>query len=155
MVSSERVWHRDNSKESRSIATPAALRCYTRENPFRPLSSSNDLPAGWQVDLATPDDAQAVIETVYPGLIADWAAASAGRLAPEPLEAVSKRQAGMFKGIHKLSSAVIKKTLDKVCGRCIRQPSWWPDLTAADKRLPCRSACNLWLSTARYLGEAR
>ena len=155
LVSSEHVWHRDNGNESRSIATAAELRSHVREKPFRPLPSRMDLPAGWQVDLDQPEDAHAVIETVYPGLIADWAAASAGQLAPEPLAAVSKRQAGMFKDIHKLSSAVIKKTLEKVCGKCIRQPTWRHDLTSEDKRLPCRAACNLWLSTALYLGEAQ
>lgn len=155
LVNSERVWHRDNTKESRSFATPAELRSHARENPFRPLSTTADMPRNWQVNLKLPEDAHAVIETVYPGLIADWAAQEEGRLAPEPLEEVSKRQAGMFKGIHKLSSAVIKKAIDKVCGKCVRQPTWRHDLTAADKGLPCRSACNLWLSTARYLGEAQ
>ena len=69
-----RVWHCDNDGESVSTAAPASLRAFIREEPFRPLATSADLPTGWHVELAEPQDAHAVIETVYPGLVADWAA---------------------------------------------------------------------------------
>jgi len=152
-VSPERVWRRDSTEQSRSFATPAELRSHLREIPFRPLPTSADLPDGWHVDLERSHDAHAVLETIYPGLVADWAAQAAGRLSTESLEEVAKRQAGMFKDIHKLTRAVIKKTMHQVCRDCIRQPTWWNDLVASDNALPCRSACNLWLSMARKIGE--
>ena len=43
--------------------------------------------------------AQAVIETVYPGLVADWAANKRGALKSESLEDIGQRQSGMFKDI--------------------------------------------------------
>lgn len=153
LVSRERVWHEDDGA-SRAVTSPAELRCLVREAPFRPLSSSKDMPGGWHVDLAKPEDARAVVETVYPGLVADWAAQRNEQLAPAALETVSKRQVGMFRDIHKLPGAIISKTIEKVCGGCIRQPTWWSESLNAVGKLPCREACNLWLSTARRSGEA-
>ena len=153
-VDARRVWHSGNTGFYRALTSPTDLRGIVRDNPFRPLPTSQDLPSGWRVDLEKPEDAHAVIETVYPGLVSDWAAAQSGLLSTESLKTVSKRQVGMFKGIHELSSAIIQKTIERVCGKCIRQPSWWQDLIPAQDALPCRSACNLWLSTARKLGDA-
>ncbi|MCY3780709.1 MAG: DR2241 family protein [Chloroflexi bacterium] len=153
LVSPERVWHEDDGL-SQPVTSAGELRSLVREAPFRPLSTSADLPGGWHVDLQSPEDARAVIETVYPGLLADWAAREKEQFAIESLEALAKRQAGMFKDIHKLSSAVIKKTMQSVCAGCVRQPSWWNGAGASDAALPCRSACNLWLSTARKIGDA-
>ncbi len=155
MVSSERAWHCESDHESRAFTTPAALRSFVRDIPFRPLPSSADLPVNWHVDLATPADARAVLETVYPGLVADWAAQAKGRIETDSLEDIGRRQDGMFKDIHKLTRVVIEATLRKVCGQCVRQPTWWQDLRPTSDVLPCRSACNLWLSTARKTGDAR
>ena len=153
-VSRQRAWHCDAVGDSKEIATPAALRSHVRDNPFRPLPTSNDLPGGWHVKLGKSEAAHAVLETVYPGLVADWAAQEEEQLVIESLETTSKRQQGMFKGIHNLTSAVIKKTVQRVCADCVRQPSWWNGLVAKDAALPCRSACNLWLSAARKAGGA-
>ena len=147
------AWHSANGTDSERISTPVALRAYIRAEPFRPLATSADLPAGWQVDLVAPEDAHAVLETVYPGLIADWAAHKSGALETESLEEIGRRQSGMFKDIHHLPHNVIKAALEKTCDNCIRQPTWWRKSGSADSGLPCRSACNLWLSTARELGE--
>lgn len=151
MVSPERAWHRANQQRSRAFSSPSALREFVREDPFRPLATSADLPAGWHVDLSEPEDAQAVIETIYPGLVADWAAHERGALQTESLEDIGRRQSGMFKDIHRLSDNVIDITMEKICGNCVRQPIWWTQMTSAERNLPCRSACNLWLSTARQL----
>ncbi len=149
-----RVWHCDNDGDSVSIAKPAALRAFIREEPFRPLATSADLPTGWHVELAEPQDAHALIETIYPGLIADWAANKHDRLRIESLEDIGERQSGMFKDIHRLPRNVIKMALEKVCGNCVRQPTWRQGVSRAGSQLPCRSACNLLLSTARQLGDA-
>ncbi|MDE2776222.1 MAG: DR2241 family protein [Chloroflexota bacterium] len=151
MVSHESAWHCANRERGRAITSPAALRAYAREDPFRALATSADLPAGWRVDLGEPNDAQAVIETVYPGLVADWAASRRGSLKCESLQEIGLRQNGMFKDIHRLPPDVIEMTLDKICGNCVREPAWWSPVSSASAALPCRSACNLWLTTARQL----
>lgn len=148
MLNRERAWHRDNEADGTAVTSPAALRAFVRESPFRPLATSADLPAGWRVDLADAQEAHDVIETIYPGLVADWAANKRGALKCESLQDIGLRQIGMFKDIHRLPRNVIIMTLDKICGNCVREPAWWPPGSAT---LPCRSACNLWLSTARQL----
>jgi hypothetical protein len=153
MVDGKRVWHCDNGV-SDAVDSPGALRAYLRQEPFRPLATSADLPTGWQVELAEPQDAHAVIETIYPGLIADWAANRRGRLRIETLADIGKRQSGLFKDIHRLPNNVIALALETICGNCVRQPLWWQSVSQAASPFPCRSACNLWLSTARQLGDA-
>ncbi len=154
LVSRGRVRHSDNCKSSRAFNSPAALRAYLRDEPFRPLPTSTDLPAGWHVDLAQPEDVQAVIETIYPGLIADWAAQTRGTLQIEKLATVDKRQDGIFKDIHKLPRNIIEQAINEVCGKCVRQPMWRQNARLSGGGLPCRSACNFWLSTARKMGDA-
>lgn len=152
MMTEKRVWHCDNDEGSASMSSAAQLRARLRQDPFRPLSTSADLPAGWHVDLDRPAQAHAVLETVYPGLVADWAARHQGNFLVEPLKATSERQVGMFKGIHSLAAKLIDRTVAKVCGACIRQPTWWKDEPEAD--LPCKAACNYWLSSAAKVGES-
>ncbi len=157
MLSADRVWRSGDVTATRAFKTPVELRTHLRAAPFRPLSTSDDLPGGWRVDLAAPEQAHAVLETVYPGLVADWAAQRHGNLEVEPLRAVSRRQVGLFRDIHQLSQELVQQTIKKVCGGCVCQPIWWRGLKAANSKgseLPCRSACNLWLSSAQKLGEA-
>ena len=73
-IDRRRVWHCENAGFCRALESPSQLRRYVREEPFRPLPTRADLPKGWHVKLDQPGDAHAVIETVYPGLVADWAA---------------------------------------------------------------------------------
>jgi len=152
MVTEKRVWHCDNDACSAPMSSAAQLRARLREDPFRPLLTSADLPAGWHVDLDRPAQAHAVLETIYPGLVADWAAKHQGNFLAEPLKVTSERQIGMFKGIHNLAAELIERTVAKVCGACVRQPTWWQDEPKSD--LPCKAACNYWLSNAAKLGES-
>ena len=156
-LSANRVWRSGDSSAVRAFTTPGALRAHLREAPFRPLSTSGDLPGGWRVDLAAPEQAHAVLETVYPGLVADWAAQRNGNLAVESLQTISRRQVGIFKNIHLLPQQLVEQTIEQVCSGCVCQPTWWRGPEAASSKgneLLCRSACNLWLSTAQKLGEA-
>ena len=137
------------------MTTPAQLRAHLRDDPFRPLSTSADLPGGWRVDLAAPEQAHAVLETVYPGLVAEWAARQSGRLRLESLETVSQRQVGIFREIHRLPPQVIARTVERVCAGCVCQPIWQPGpATPSENSLPCPSVCNVWLSTAQKSREA-
>jgi hypothetical protein len=111
---------------------------------FRPLASSNDLPDNWRVPIEHPHQLHAVVETVYPGAAADWAAQRQGTLTPRRLAEVIARQQGMFRTLADFShtDAVAKQ----VCAACVRHPSWH-DGTPRDV-IPCLEPCNLWLSTA-------
>lgn len=149
LISKKRVSHIDGGSASIALTEPSALRKRVREAPFRPLPTRRDLPAGWHVELESPQDAQAVIETVYPGLIADWAAGQRGELATESLREIGTRQSGMFQNIHQLPVNVIERTIELTCGDCIRQPTWRDGWQSAEAGPPCRSACNMWLASAR------
>ena len=154
MVTEKRVWHCSNDENSVALSSAEQLRARLRGKParaFRPLPTATDLPSGWQVDLEQPWQAHAVLETVFPGLVADWARQRQGSFAAETLEGTSERQVGMFKGIHNLAVALLEQTVAKVCGACIRQPTWWKDEPRTD--LPCKEPCNFWLSSAAELGE--
>ncbi len=152
-VNRSKAWHTDDAGGSAALSSPAALRAFVREAPFRPLPTSGDLPGGWHVDLQHPQQAHAVIETIYPTLVADWAAQKNGSFAAESLAATAARQTGMFKDIHRLPAGVIEHAIETVCGRCIRQPAWWDGKAADDAETPCKSACSSWLSTAKRLGD--
>ena len=93
--------------------------------------------------------AYAVIETIYPTAIADWANLKNNSFVTESLEDIGTRQLGLFKDIHLLEPTMIPDTVDKVCGRCMRQPSWLNGHQSDNPKLPCKSACNTWLSTAK------
>ncbi|MCY4021738.1 MAG: hypothetical protein OXG39_20230 [Chloroflexi bacterium] len=152
IVTEKRVWHRNNDEGSASLSSMAQLRGHLRQDPFRPVPTSTDMPAGWHIDLEHPAQAHAVLETVYPGLVADWSARRRGNFLAEPLQVTSERQVGMFKGIHNLAAELIERTVAKVCGACVRQPTWWRDEPGSD--LPCKAACNYWLSSAAKVGES-
>lgn len=151
MITRNKAWHVNGA--GGALSSPAALRAFLREDPFRPLPTSSDLPDGWHVELQHPAQAHAVIETIYPGLIADWAAQKRGAFAAESLADTAERQSGMFKAIDKLPSGVIEHAVETVCGGCIRQPVWWNGEEADKAKIPCRSACNIWLSKAKQMGE--
>lgn len=140
----DRVWHTDN-RDSRAYCSPTALRGLLRGAAFHPLPTQVGLPGGWHVELAGAGDAPAVLETVYPGLLADWAAQRRRALQTESLADTGGRQAGMFKDIQQLPQPVIQRTIDEICGACVRQPTWH----GADGELPCRGPCNWWLTNAR------
>ncbi|MCY4464732.1 MAG: hypothetical protein OXE46_04275 [Chloroflexi bacterium] len=140
----ERVWPADNS-DNQALHSPSALRSLLRERAFHPLPTRVDLPGGWHVDLARPVDAHAVLETVYPGLVADWSAQRRGALQTESLADIGGRQDGMFNDIQRLPRSVIQRTIHEICGACVRQPTWH----GVDGELPCRVACNWWLINAR------
>lgn len=127
---------------------PARLRAFVRENPFRPLATSCDLPGGWKVPITAPHMLPAVVETVYPGALVDWARNRSGSLVLESLETLSQRQTGMFQNIHHTPSEMIEQTVSSVCGGCVRHATWHYGASPVDS-VPCKAPCNLWLSRAK------
>lgn len=131
----------------RDVATPAALRSLVRERPFRPLPEARGLPAGWRVAVRQPDELAAIVETVYPGTVADRAAGREGRFRPETLATVAARQTGDFRGVDALPPATVAQVTSALCDHCVRRPAWYRGGVAPGE-LPCRAPCNLWLSRA-------
>lgn len=129
------------------VSSPARLRRLVREQPFRPLPEACGLPKGWYAETGDAGTLAAVVETVYPGALADWSAARRGTLEPESLQDVAARQKGNFRGLGKLSLTEVTRLATDICGRCVRQPSW-NGANAKTDALPCREPCNHWLSVA-------
>ena len=100
--------------EARCIESPAELRRLAREQPFRPLPEARGLPTGWRAVVRQPHELAAIVETVYPGAVADWAASRAGIFMSESLSAVAARQTGNFRGVDGLPTVIV----DEVTATC-------------------------------------
>jgi sirohydrochlorin cobaltochelatase len=126
--------------------TPTQIRDVVRGD-FRPLATSNDLPGGWMMETDDPLRVHAVIETVYPGAVADWAQGQARGLSPlfNTLTQVTARQTGMFRELAALSRDEQAVLVESVCGGCVRHATWFDGKTSG---LPCREQCNFWMSRA-------
>lgn len=149
MVTGNRIRHINKTNNNTlALSSPEALRAFVREVPFRPLPTSNDLPLDWHVEVKSAQQAFAVIETIYPSAVADWANQKNNNFLTESLDDIGKRQIGLFKNIHLIEPVIIDQIVEDVCGRCIRQPSWLNGHHADNDELPCKSACNIWLSAA-------
>lgn len=129
------------------VSSPAQLRRLVREGPFRPLPEARGLPAGWRVEVKTPEQLAAVVETVYPGALADRAALQRGEVQTESLAKLARRQTGVFRNADQLPGATVKRVIEELCNNCVRQPVWHGVSNSSDE-LPCRRPCNLWLSRA-------
>jgi sirohydrochlorin cobaltochelatase len=139
-----RVWGDEVTSEI--ITNPAALRAKVRESPFRSLATANGLPGGWRVPIEKPEQLHAVVETIYPGAVAHWAAAQSGTLRLSPLQATVARQTGMYRALADLPNEAQAETVKRVCTGCACHPLWF-SVEKGDK-LPCPEPCNHWLSAA-------
>jgi sirohydrochlorin cobaltochelatase len=132
------------------ICDPMTLRARVRTptaDDFRPLTAAHDLPRGWHVPITTPEMLHAVIETIYPGAIAAWAAARAGTLHINRLDATIARQTGQYRGLAALSDAARTECVQRLCGACAYVPLWYADHSPLNSNaIPCSDACNVWLS---------
>jgi sirohydrochlorin cobaltochelatase len=137
-----------NSTQAITLTNPSDLRRHVRENPFRSLTTATDLPADWIVLITALAQIPAVIETVYPGAIADWAANRQGTLEIQLLPDVLQRQQGMFQAVGNVDNETISRYVNKVCGQCSRHPTWHDGQTPPDS-IPCSAACNHWLAVSR------
>lgn len=128
------------------------LRKFVRNDPFRPLASSCDLSIGWRFPLSSLNDLFPVVETIYPGMVADWATHKHGEFQPESLSYVAQFQSGMFKDIDQLVSEKVTDLVGEICGDCVRHPTWFHHESPSDS-IPCKSPCNFWLSRAKEIHQ--
>ncbi len=129
-----------------NVETPETLQRIVREQPFRPLATSDDLPPGWRCTVPTPETLPAIVETIYPGAIAAWARANEGQLSPEPFSATIARQKGMFGQAKRLTKEDIQTNVEFICGGCVRTPLWHINSSEGGNIIPCKAPCNMWLS---------
>jgi len=108
-----------------ALAHPTAIRAWVREKPFRPLPTKRDLSGGWHVEIRQPEWLHAVVETVYPGAVADWAAHRRKQFQVAGLAEVAGRQTGMLRELATLGEAQKAKLAKAVCGQCVRHPTWF------------------------------
>jgi len=145
-----RLW--DDESPLETIDHPAVLRARIRENPFRSLSSSTDLPRGWHVSITQPEIIHAVVETIYPGAVADWAAHQAGELQVNTFEQVIQRQTGNYRQLVNMTNNQRSVVVQRVCAGCVRHPTWHHGTSPKDS-IPCPEPCNHWLSAALEAAE--
>jgi sirohydrochlorin cobaltochelatase len=134
----------------RVITTPGELRAAVRESPFRSLATARGLKGGWRVPIRHSSMLHAVVETIYPGLVAEWAAQRSGTFTPRPLHDTLERQQGDYRAIIGIDAETESAVTNNVCGGCVRAPTW----RSASGDLPCLEACNHWLSAALQITEA-
>lgn len=136
----------DGSVQLRNLTD---VRGHVRQNPFRPLSSSTVLPGHWMFPISNSCEAAAVVETVYPGVLATMVQAAESNLVITRLEETIDRQVGNFKKLEMLSPMDIEQNVRAVCGKCIKHPLWFDDQKETNvEAIPCAEACNYWLSLA-------
>jgi sirohydrochlorin cobaltochelatase len=145
---SQQAVHPINSTQAVTLDNLSDLRQHVRGNPFRSLTTATDLSTDWIVPIEHIEQIPAVVETVYPGAIADWAANRQGILEIQPLAAVLQRQQGMFQSLANVDSGTVARYVNSVCGQCSRYPTWYEGQTPPD-RIPCSAACNHWLASIK------
>lgn len=141
-----------HTDKPQAMTSPAALRDLVRQpdpDTYRPLATSDNLPGGWYVAIDAPHMLPAVLETVYPGVLADWADQRAGTFTALTLEDVIGRQVGFFKDVSS-AEADVQPHVTAICGRCCRHATWHDGV---ETDLPCREPCNVWLSAAHKRHE--
>jgi sirohydrochlorin cobaltochelatase len=148
-VTLQEVSYRLDDDPIDTITDLAELRRRVRENPFRSLATSADLPRGWRVpvdyDLRR---VHAIVETIYPGVVGDILL---HQFSVGTLKSTLARQTGQYRGLEQLSSAQVKQVVNKVCNHCVRRPNWHykQSITGSKpSKLLCPEPCNFWLSAA-------
>lgn len=149
-ITPEAVTHVNVSEHPARLDHPQTLRAHLRDEPFRPLASARDLPRDWVAPVTKVEDIPAIVETIYPGVVVSLAKA----LPVTPLMDVIGRQQGNFRVLSALNEADIDHVVETVCVNCVKCPVWH-HADKPDNAIPCREACNLWLSAALESLELR
>lgn len=136
------VTHEDDDNRTETITELDDLRRRVRENPFRPLATSSDLPRGWRVPVENDlNRLHAIVETIYPGVIGGILGYRPGM---DVLKATVSRQTGQYRQLERLTSLQVETVVKKVCGRCVLRPKWFKQ----NNHWSCLEPCNFWLSAA-------
>ncbi|MEQ8678051.1 MAG: CbiX/SirB N-terminal domain-containing protein [Aggregatilineales bacterium] len=153
VLSASAVYPREANRNAITLNTPQALRDHIRENPFRPLATSTDLPRDWIIPVDQIEDIPAIVDTIYPATISAWSAGRKGCFVVGSLEKTIARQKGNFQQLNTLPDSAITQTITAICGACVKRPAWAGEKVhrineTTHKDIPCPEPCNFWLSKA-------
>ena len=133
-----------------------ALAQTTRDGAFRPNKAAPNLRRGWRCEAPGTARLEAALRHLYPGGLADWAAA---RTAPPPAthyRETAARQTGLYSITQILPDALAAEATRACCdaGSCLRRRLWTApgaeaDPEAAKSAMPCLEPCALLLDLAR------
>ncbi len=118
---------------------PATLRNHLRENPFRPMASSSDLPDDWFVPVMAKNEIPAIVDTIYPGSLPDYVQTNS-------LAQTLARQQGDFRKLEELAPGDAQQVEADVCSNCVKFPLW--NGAQIEQKIACMEPCNLWMSEA-------
>jgi sirohydrochlorin cobaltochelatase len=157
------VYMADDDNPILPLYSPADLRSHLREKSFRPVATLKPLPRGWIFKANSNEQICAVIDLVYPGILAEWASNRQAGYQSNSLDGVLGRQTGMYKKLSQLSNAQIGSVGQHTCNHCVCLPYWyWSGdedqlldtlRLGKSRKLPCYEPCNYWLSKALTLLE--
>ncbi len=142
-ITNEGVRVVDDDNPTITITSPAQLRSFVRDNPFRPLMTANSLPKGWFAPAQSFDEVCAIIETVYPSLIPHLFVDK--NYQTTSISETIDHQTGIYRALVNLDEGQIQSITDDICAGCIRQPTWHNHISSP---IACDEACNWWLSHA-------
>lgn len=132
----------------------------TVEGIFRPLKCAPSMIRGWRVFCKSDEELEAVLNSLYPGTMADWFAVQNGSATAADFRNVAERQTGMFRTLSDLSDTEVEEVTRKICApeNCLKQRLWKAALLPTDgletKSLaPCLEPCALLLDCARKMAK--
>ncbi|MDX1994733.1 MAG: CbiX/SirB N-terminal domain-containing protein [bacterium] len=147
-ITETEIRHVDEDQNAPPCLSLDELRARVRESPFRSLATSADVPKGWCISAMRDYERTCVIETVYPGVLGTAQAVQESSHAANPLPTVIARQTGQYQRLAALDETQVNRVIENVCSGCVLYPAWAGRDVSHDSELPCREACNHWLSAA-------
>ena len=145
--------------ESLRIVESASLRDlvnHAENKAFRPNKAAPNLVQGWLCQVNTASELRDALETILPGGLADWFAASQTGFKPLDFRTFAGRQSGMYRTVDSLSDPDACEVTRACCDSrfCSRRRLWSVGQSETDSMreksdVPCLEPCALLLELAR------
>jgi hypothetical protein len=133
-----------------------ALAQHTATGVFRPLKSAPTLQNGWRISASSDGELELALNQLYPGAIADWAAAQTVNPPVTNYREFTQRQSGMYRITTMLDDAQAAQVIRAGCDQqfCLKRRLWTvaglePDDMAAKSLIPCLEPCAVLMELAR------
>ncbi|MDB6015811.1 MAG: hypothetical protein JWR19_300 [Pedosphaera sp.] len=129
---------------------------HTATGVFRPLKSAPTLQNGWRISASSDGELELALNQLYPGAIADWAAAQTVNPPVTNYREFTQRQSGMYRITTMLDDAQAAQVIRAGCDQqfCLKRRLWTvaglePDDMAAKSLIPCLEPCAVLMELAR------
>jgi hypothetical protein len=133
-----------------------ALAQHTATGVFRPLKSAPTLQNGWRISASSDGELELALNQLYPGAIADWAAAQTVNPPVTNYREFTQRQSGMYRITTMLDDAQAAQVIRAGCDQqfCLKRRLWTvaglePDDMAVKSLIPCLEPCAVLMELAR------